>query len=178
MTKSMPLTKSKKLEIVKTIREQYKKAKVTIFANFHGLNVAKVSMLRRALRKDFGDYLVAKKTLAQVALKDEGIELPALPGEMAFIFGSEDPIAVAKGVYDFSRKNEELKILGGIFEGMVVAAESIIQLAKIPPREVLLAQFLSVLQAPMRGLMMTLNGNQRKLVVALSEIAKKKGNFK
>jgi len=171
----MPLTKSKKSEIVKAVREHYKRAKVTIFANFHGLNVAKVSMLRRALRKDSGDYLVAKKTLAQVALKDEGIEMPTLLGEVAFIFGAEDPIAVANAVYNFSRKNEELKILGGIFEGMVVAAGSIVQLAKIPPRGVLLAQFLSVLQAPMRGLMMTLNGNQRKLVMALSEIAKKKG---
>ena len=170
----MPLTKSKKDEIVASIKKSYKDAKVTIFANFHGLNVAKVSNLRRALRKDSADYIVAKKTLAEVALKDEGIKMPILPGEVAFVFGSQDAIAVAKDVHDFARKNEELKILGGIFEGVVVAAESIVKLAKIPPREVLLAQLLSVFQAPMHGFMTILNGNQRKLVMALSEIAKKK----
>ncbi len=171
----MPLTKSQKQEAVESVRSKFKESEIMLFANFHGLNVAKSSELRRALRKNSGEYLVTKKTLAEVALRDEGVALPQLEGEAAFIFGKKDAVSIAKTLYDFAKKNiEAIKILGGYFEGKMLDAASVTQLAKIPPREILIAQFMSVLQAPQRNLVGVLGGNIRGLVQVLGQIKSKK----
>ena len=100
--------------------------------------------------------------------------MPKLDGEVAFIMSGKEALAVAKEVYAFSKKNrEETTIIGGVFQKSVVDASAITRLAQIPPREVLIAQLLGVLQGPMRGFMAVLNGNQRKLVTALKQIADK-----
>lgn len=167
----MALTRSKKEEIVEMLTDEARKAQAIIFARFHGLSVAKALELRRLLRGVGARYAVAKKTLAAIALGNSGIELPKLEGEIAFVFG-DDPIETAKGVYEFVRKNEELVIAGGVYENRLVDADTVVRLAKIPPREVLLSQFISIIQAPQRGLVGVLGGNLRKLVFVLGQIKK------
>lgn len=169
----MAITRTKKEIIVAKLTGAFKTAPLLAFVNFRGLSVAKASMLRRALRGADAEYIVAKKTLARVALKTAGVELPALPDEVAFVF-ARDAIAGAKAVYEFGRMNKEVRIAGGVYEGAVVDADVVMRLAKIPPREVLLAQVVFMLQSPMRGFVGVLNGNQRKLVRVLTNIAGKK----
>ena len=152
-----------------------------IFLRFSGLSVAKASELRRKLREAGASYMVAKKRLARLVLKEKSIDMPALEGEVAFIFsggelaaGSSDAmLAAAKAVHVFTKANKETSVLGGILEMRAVDAGVITRLAQIPPREVLLAQILGVLQGPMRGFMGVLNGPQRGLVTALKQIAEK-----
>ena len=179
----MPLTKPQKEEIVSRFSTAFKKSSLLIFLNFHGLSVAKGSELRRKLRQAGAIYLVAKKRLAHLVLKQENIEMPKLEGEVAFVFGggelaggSDDAaLAAAREVESFAKTHQEgVKILGGVFEKALLDMAGIVRLAKIPSRPVLLSQLLGVLQGPARELVGVLNGNQRKLVMALREIVKKK----
>lgn len=171
----MAITKAKKEQIVSKLSKLVKKADLVVFLKFKKLTVAKASDLRRKLRGVGASYTVAKKRLARLVLKNEGVEMPKLEGEVAFIVSGEEPIAAAKEVQAFAKANkEEAVILGGVFEKIIVDAAAVVRLASIPPREVLIAQVLGIMQGPMRGFMGVLNGNQRKLVTALTQIADKK----
>lgn len=174
----MAITRAKKEEIVSKIAEFFRKTKLLIFLHFKGLSVADSTDLRRKLRAAGGaSYYVAKKRLFHLALKKEGMEVPPIAGEVGFVFSGDDPLQAAKEVYAFVKARKGIEIGGGIFERTIVDGDVIKRLALIPPREVLLAQLLGVLQGPMRGLAGMLAGPQRGLVVALKQIAEKNKNI-
>ena len=161
----MAITKDKKSEIIHKVKEIITKGKSIVFVNFHGLTVAGVNELRRNLRAKEVGYYVAKKTLIKRALAEAPITgvLPELDGEVAVAFG-EDALTPVKEIYDFHKKNTEMiKIIGGVVEGAYASAEQMLALAKIPSREVLLGQFVNVINSSIQG-----------LVIALDAIAKKK----
>lgn len=74
-----------------------------------------------------------------------------LTGPTAIAFGGDDVVAPAKILNDFAKKNDALKLKGGVLEGQVVGADQIKALAELPSRDGLLSMLLSVLQAPMRN---------------------------
>ncbi|MFA5022945.1 MAG: 50S ribosomal protein L10 [Candidatus Paceibacterota bacterium] len=161
----MAITKEQKSEIIAKVKEIVTKGKSIVFVNFHGLTVAGVNELRRNLRAKGIGYYVAKKTLIKRAFDGSPITgvLPELDGEVAVAYG-EDALAPVKEIYDFHKKNAEvIKIIGGVFEGAYAAAEKMLALAKIPGREILLGQFVNVINSPIQG-----------LVIALDALAKKK----
>lgn len=161
----MALTKEKKIEIVDKLKKIIKSAKSLVFVNFHGLNVADVTTLRKTLRPLNIGYVVSKKTLLTRALseiKTEG-QLPELPGEIALVYG-EDMLAPSREIYNFHKDHKEtIKIVGGIFEGKYMDTVAMLSIATIPGREVLLAQFVNLINSPIQ-----------RFAVTLSEIAKKK----
>ena len=161
------ITKQQKSEIIDNLKNDIKKSSIVMFANFHGLNVKLVSELRRLLRQAGAKYFVTRKTLVKKALEASsfGGEMPKMEGETAVVYTEGDPLSSASALNNFAKTNKFLKILGGIFESQYVGADRVIALAGIPSREVLLSQFLNIISSPKRG-----------LVVALSEIAKKKQN--
>ena len=165
----MPLTKEQKKDIVGKLAERLGKARILIFANFHGLSVKKTSELRKQLKNVESEYIVAKKTLLGVAAKDVGLELgrERLDGEIgvAFCGSAEDAnLATAKEIATFSRKNKDiLKIIGGFWGKNWIDIEEIKKLAAIPPREVLLTQLVFMLTQPMASLARVLNEVSKKL---------------
>lgn len=172
----MTSTKEQKSGVLKELHDLAEKAKVMIFANFHGLNVADTSDLRRKLRKEGVEYKVAKKTLVKKVLDSFGFtgERADLEGEVAMIFGYDEPVAPAKTLTAFAKKHEGLKVLGGVFESAYVDKAAVARLATIPSREVLIAQVLQVMNSPARGLVVTLNAVPGGLVRVLNQIAVKK----
>ncbi len=165
----MAINKQKKIEIVDKLTELMDKAKTMVFVNFHGLTVAGVNTLRKNLRsKDVG-YYVAKKTLIKRAFAKSSIagEFPVLDGEVAVAF-SEDPISSAKEIYEFQKKNAEvMKIIGGVFENKYMDGKLMLEIAKIPGREVLLGQFVNVINSPIQGLVIALDALAKKKEVAV-----------
>ena len=161
------ITKQQKSEIIDNIKNDVKKSNIVMFANFHGLNVKLVSELRKLLRLTEAKYFVTRKTLVKKALEASSFEgeMPKMEGETAVVYASGDALSSAAALNNFAKRNKFLKILGGIFEKRYIGADRVIALASIPSREVLLSQFLNIINSPKRG-----------LVVALSEIAKKKQN--
>lgn len=161
----MAITKEKKIEIVDKLKEIINKGKSIVFVNFHGLTVAGVNDLRRGLQTKGVGYYVAKKTLIKRAFAGSTIvgDLPNLDGEIAIAYGIDD-LTPVKEVYDFHKKNSAtVKIVGGVFEGSYAEADKMLALAKIPGREVLLAQFVNVINSPIQGLVIALDALAKKL---------------
>ena len=161
----MAITRTKKTEIVDKLKNAFEGAKSLVFVNFKGLTVGNTTDLRRSLKGENVSYTVAKKTLANRVLDDKKFEgdKPTLEGELALAWG-EDLVAPARGVYNFVKKfPENLKILGGVFEGRYITADAMIEIAKIPGLEILRGKFVNIINSPIQ-----------RVAVALSEIAKKK----
>lgn len=174
----MPLTRAKKEEIVKDLKGRIKDAGIMLFANFHGLSVAKATDLRKLLRKESGSYLVVKKTLLDIAFRESDITVPKkLEGEVGILFGTDDALKTLKSIVVFAKANKEIfRILGGIFDGSFIDDLAIKRFAAIPSREALLAQLLNVLSSPASGFVSVLRAVERSFVISLSEIIKKKGD--
>ena len=172
----MPITKAKKQEVAKELVDKFKKAKIAIFSDFHGVSVSKSQALRRLLKKEESEFKVSKKTLLDRALKESGAGLSAkaLQGEIGVAFGYGDEVAPARTLWKFSRQNETFKILGGILGGKILSGKEILALAKLPSREVILGQLVWTLVSPIRGLETVLQGNLRSLVVVLNKIKEQK----
>ena len=165
------LTKTQKTKIVEEFAERFRRQKVAIFSDLHGISVAKATALRRLLRKENAEYKVAKKTLLDRALAAVGIEMKAkdLKGEIGVAFGYGDEATPAKILAKFSKENETFKILGGILSGRILNDLDITALARLPGREQLLGQLAGALSSPLRGLASVLQGNMRNVVVVLNK---------
>lgn len=161
----MAISKQKKGEILKEIESALGKAKSLVFVNFHGLNVAGTTAMRKALREAKVDYYVAKKSLIKRALGGTKVAgaAPELPGELALAWG-DDLVAPSREVYEFQKKNPDaLKILGGIFEGRFMNQSEMMEIATIPPLPVLHGKFVNIINSPIQ-----------RFVIGLSKIAEKK----
>lgn len=142
-----------KEQVVSEIASKLRESASTIVADYRGLNVAQVTQLRKNLREAGIDFQVLKNTLvrratAQAELTDLD---SALTGPTAIAFSKDDVVAAAKVLSEFAKKNDALKVKGGIVEGRYVDVEQIKELANLPSREGLLSMLLSVLQAPIRN---------------------------
>ena len=171
------LNKSQKSAIIEDLKEKATAQKVVIFSDFHGLSVAKQQELRRLLKKENAEYKVAKKTLLERAFAAAKAPFSHInyKGELGVVFGFGDEIAPAKSLAKFARANpDSMKIIGGTLGGRELSREEVLALAKLPGKHELLGQLVGVLVSPIRGLMNVMNGNQRKLVVALGHIVAKK----
>jgi large subunit ribosomal protein L10 len=170
----MAINKQKKVDIVAKLKDKALKANTIVFVNFHGVPVATVTEMRNKLRAEGVGYMVAKKTLIRRAFADAKYEgqLPELDGEIAVAYLSDtsadgDVIAPARGVYDYQKKNPEMvKIVGGVFEDKYMDASAMMSIATIPSREVLLGQFVNVINSPIQGLVMALDAIAKKGEVA------------
>ncbi len=167
------LTRKQKEELIKKLSEKLKIVKSVIFADYRGLKVAQLKELRRKLKGSHVELKVAKKTLIDLALKDADIKNASaknLNGQIALAFSFDDEISGAKILHEYARKNESLKILGGILEGKFLEQTQAVALAKVPSREQSLGHLLGALNAPISGLVSVLGGNLRSLVFVLSQI--------
>lgn len=170
------ITKDKKRKIVEELLEKITKAKAIYFTAFSGLNVSKISQLRDNLRQINTKAKVVKKTLADLSFQKAGFNLNILNKKeqsndsIMFGFAFDDPILSAKIIWQFSKQNENLKILGALMDGKILKTEEVVQLAQIPSREVLLGRLVSSLASPIRNFNYLLNGNIRKLIYTLEAI--------
>jgi len=143
-----------KQQTVAEVADKLKNSASTVLADYRGLNVAQVTELRKRLREAGVEFQVIKNTLTRRA--SEAAELTEinehLVGPTAIAFSKEDPVAAAKIISEFAKKNDALKVKGGVVEGKVVGFDQIKALAELPNREGLLSMLLSVLQAPMRNI--------------------------
>lgn len=152
------LLKSKKEEMIKSLDKALKESESVVFVNFHGMNVADETLLRKGLRDQGVNYKVSRKTLLKRALdkKAEG-EIPELSGEVALAY-SNDKTSSAREIYNFQKEHKGvLEILGGIFEGKFVGKDKMMEIATIPSREVLLSKIAFLLKSPMGALAIAVN---------------------
>jgi len=155
------ITRTEKSELIKDVAQSVKKAKAFFLVDYKGLKVEHITGLRKKLFTLKGEMLVSRNTLAKRALSEQGIQdeviMNSLVGTNAFVFAYEDPAAVAKTIYDFSKENEKLQVKNGFMDGKSMSASQVNFLATLPAKEILQAQLLGVLSAPGTKLVRTLN---------------------
>ncbi len=172
----MALTRRQKEEVVETLHEKFKGSQSVILTKFSKMTVEQSSIIRRQLRDVGGEFKVSKNTLFKLASKDTQIELIEdwFTGQNAVVIAYEDPVRVAKTLLDFIKDNEVLTIEGGVLNGKVIDDKGVEALSKLPTKEVLLAQLLSVMLGPHRSLVQVLAGIPRKFLYALNAIKEQK----
>ncbi len=175
----MPKTKIQKGEIFRTLKEKIAKAKSMIFVGYNALGVKDNEVLRAKLKAESSEYYVPKKTLMNMALKENKIEadLRGFPGKVAAVFSYEDEVASAKILGSFrNEKEKENKItfLGGILEGKLLSSVEVEALSKLPSKQELYAKMVGSLNAPISGIVNVLAGSLRNLVGVLKAIESKK----
>lgn len=149
---------AKKTEI-EAIRAKIEKSQSFVVINYRGLTVEQDTQLRKAFREQKVEYKVLKNTLVRIALNELGYKEfdESLNGPTAVAFGMEDAIAPAKVTSENMEKFKALEVKCGMMDNKYVDAATVAQLAKVPSKPALLSMLLSVLQAPVRGLAVSLN---------------------
>ncbi len=168
--KPQRIAKERKVE---KIREKMHSASSIILSDYRGLDVEKMSELRKKLRGEGIEYEVIKNTLIRLAVKGKRYEqglLPYLKGPTAVAFGYEDPLGGVKILTNFSKEHEALSVKVGIVEGKLIDRERIGELARLPSYEGLLSLVTLMIKSPLQGLVNVLKGNMRNLVFTLKNI--------
>ncbi len=169
---------AEKQAVVAELKTKLSNVKGAVLTNYRGLTVAQDTKLRRKLRDAGVEYRVVKNTMTRIAAKEVGITglETYLEGPTAIAISYTDPVAPAKVISDFIKENklQFLEVKAGIVEGKVIDAAGVKTLASLPPREVLIAQMLAGMQAPIAGLVNVLQGSIRNLVYVLDAVREQK----
>ncbi|MDD2498842.1 MAG: 50S ribosomal protein L10 [Desulfitobacteriaceae bacterium] len=175
MTKKPQLLR--KEQAVNEIKQNIDQSAFSVLTDYRGLDVAEVTELRAKLREAGVTYKVAKNTLIKLAAHDLGIMDvdEHLEGPTAIAF-SVDPVVTAKILTEFAKNHKDLEIKTGLLDKKQVSVDGIKELAKLPPKEILLGQVLGAMQTPLYGFAGSLAGVMRKFVYALDQIREQKAN--
>ena len=154
----MSLNREEKAAVVAEVSAQVASAQAIIVAEYRGLGVGAITVLRRQARES-GVYLrVLKNTLARRAIA--GTPFEGLTDQLVgpLIYGmSSDPVSCAKVLADFAKSNDKLALKGGAMANSVLDTDAVKVLASMPSRDVLLAQLMGTMQAPVAKFVQTLN---------------------
>lgn len=176
---SMPKSRQEKQELIKGLEEKYDNSKSIVFIRFDALTVKENEALRQELKEKGGEYLVAKKTLLDIAFKDKDISgfegAGNLEGRIATVFGYEDEVVPAKVVDKFKGATAgTIEFAGGVLDNKFLSVAEVESLAKVPDKQELYAKMVGSLNAPISGFANVLAGNLRNLVYVLKAVEEKR----
>jgi large subunit ribosomal protein L10 len=170
-------TKQERTRTIEVLENEFRQAGGIYLTDINRISVEKISRLRVNFRKKGIKYLVVKNTLAKIACERCGKKdlIPYLKGTIGVALSKNEPLSPAKIIKDFQKENKELlEIKVASVDGTLFGMQDALRLADIPPREVLLAQLLGCLQAPMANLAGTLNGVLVKFAGTLESLKNQK----
>ncbi len=168
-----------KQQFVETLKTDFSDAQAAVFVGVKGLNVSQIQVLRRQVRANGGTLKVAKITLMRRAIDslDFAADLsPLLKHQLAVIFAQNESPAIAKALYEYSKENKKLEVVGGFLDTKILDKQAVIKLASLPSKEILLAQTCGTLKAPLSGLSCVLSMLILRLLFVLHQIEKKKSS--
>ena len=171
----MSLNLEDKKEVVAEVSARLAKAKAVVLAEYRGLPVEDITVLRSQARAA-GVYLrVLKNTLARRAVQGTPFEKLAdhMVGPLAYGI-SDDPVAAAKVLHAYAKGNEKLVIKGGMMPNHLMTAKEVGSLATMPGREELLARLMGTMQAPIAKFVQTLNEVPAKFVRTVAAVRDQK----
>ena len=150
------MKKEDKERVVADLTERLKNTETLLVADYRGLTMPQIDELRTRLLEHGARFAVVKNTLTRRAAEAAGSEtLLALlegPTAIAFLESDGDPVAVAKALVDAARDTRVLALRGGMLEGRPVEPSEIESLAKLPPLDILRAQVLGAVTAPLTAI--------------------------
>jgi len=168
--------RSKKEELVASLRQSLSDTACVVVTHQTGLTVAEVTSLRRQMRAAGASFKVTKNRLARLALAGTPFERlsPMFTGPTAIAY-SRDPVAAAKVAVEFANRNDKLQIIGGGLGERQLDVEGVKALASLPSLDQLRAKLIGVLQAPASRIAAVLQAPGSQLARVLDAYAKKPG---
>ncbi len=163
--------------ILESLTEDIKSYNVLYLVDYKGLNVEKMTQLRRSLREKDAKIRVIKNTLLQLAQKNAGtsaIGSEMLTGSSAVILSKDDPVSPAKIIKEFLKKNEMPQIKAIVIDDTLYEAEKFKEFAALPGVDELRAKVVGALNSPISGIVFILSGLLRGFVNQIDQLAKKK----
>ncbi|MEO6331836.1 MAG: 50S ribosomal protein L10 [Gemmatimonadaceae bacterium] len=152
------MKRNEKERLVAELKEKLEGATALYYTDFTGLNVKKMTDLRRRFRRAGVEYVVIKNTLALRAVNESGLTGERLRGPTGIVVG-KDAVAAAKVLADFAREFEQKPgIKGGMLDGKSIDTAQVKKLASLPSREQMLADLGAGMQAPIASLIGAMNG--------------------
>ncbi|MCG3174461.1 MAG: 50S ribosomal protein L10 [Myxococcota bacterium] len=171
----MAISRQKKVSILEAFKQQIDGAQSLVASEYKGVTVAQADELRKMCREKGVQYRVLKNNLARLAIKGTAFEpLSAqLTGPIGIASSKEDPAAAARVVVEFAKKVQVFKPRAAVtIDGSLVVGEAnVVALSKMPGKNELRAQFLSVLQGPSRNMVTVLSAAQRGFLTVLQRKA-------
>ena len=166
------MSKTERQATVESLTQLLKGSPDVYVTDFSGLNVLRMTELRRRLRVAGVEYVVVKNTLAQRAFAANGVHAldDHLAGPTGLVLAGADALAGAKVLTEFAREFERPAIKIGLLDGKPVTPDQVKRLADLPPREVLLGQLAGYLQAPLAQLAGVMNGMLYQMVGAFEAL--------
>ena len=159
--KHMPNAKvlESKKAMVEALSGKIKESTSVVFVDYKGITVAQDTELRKMFREANVEYTVVKNTLTRFAAKENGYDFEeVLNGTTAMACTTEDPIAPARIVCEFAKKNKlPLAIKGGVVEGSVLSAAELNGFGELPSKNALVASVLGTFLAPISSLAFVLD---------------------
>src|SRR5918997_2745538 len=164
------MKRTDKEQLVVELKEKIGGAQALYYTDFTGLNVKRMTELRRRFKKANIEYVVIKNTLALRAVNESGLVGERLKGPTGLVV-STDPVAAAKVLSDFAKENDQRPaVKGGLLEGKSLSTAQVKQLASMPSREQMLAELGAGLMAPMAAFAGAMNGLFYMMVGALEAL--------
>jgi len=142
-----------KQAIVADLAEMLKNSPAGVVVNYQGITVDADTKMRKALREAGVKYMVMKNSMTGRACEEVGLGdmKQYLNGMTAIAISESDPVAPAKVLKEYEEKIESFQILAGYLDGAVVDKETVMALAEIPSKEVLIAKLLGSIRSPLYG---------------------------
>ncbi len=170
------MNRSEKAAIIAEVKSKVDAASFAVVTDFKGMTVEELTNLRVKLREVGGEFYVVKNTLARLAFTETQHECikDMFKENCAVALGYEDPVAVAKAVSEFAKSSKLFTLRHGSLQGKMMTAEQVDDLAKLPSKEVLLAQVLGTMNAVPTNFVSLLGNMVRPLLYALKAIEEKK----
>lgn len=173
------MNRQEKEHIIQSLKQNFEHSQASFLVGYKGLDVAQVMQLRKKLHQQGSSFKVAKVTLMRRVASDmPSIEklMPFFKDQVALVFAPKESPAVAKLLYDFSKENQQLMVLAGCMDSVLLNKESVKILASLPTKEVLLAQVCGAIKSPIAGLVQVLNMLIVRLLFVLKKIEEKKAS--
>jgi large subunit ribosomal protein L10 len=171
------MKRDQKEKLIDELATQLGEAQAIYAVDYRGISVPQAAELRASLREQDASFRIVKNTLTLRAADQAGVEAIkelVAEGPTALTFVRGDAALAAKALDTFSRRADVLALKGGLLEGRLLAAEEIRQLARLPGRDLLIAQFAGVVASPLTGLVRGLGSMISGLAVALAQVRDQK----
>jgi large subunit ribosomal protein L10 len=152
------MKRAEKEQLVTELKDKIGGAQALYYTDFTGLNVKRMTELRRRLRKANVEYVVIKNTLALRAVNESGLVGEKLKGPTGLVM-AKDAVGAAKVLSDFAKENDaKPAVKGGMLDGVSIDAAQVKRLAAMPSREQMLAELGAGLQSPLGAFLGAMNG--------------------
>lgn len=170
------MKREEKAAIISELNESFSKSKFSVVADYRGLTVQQMEKIRVELRNVNSEIRVAKNTLLRRAVTDTESDVLSdeFTGTTAVVMAYDDPVGPAKALAKFAEDHDKFIIRSAVLEGEKLGPEELKALSKLPSKEVLLSQLLSVLNGVPTGLVQVLSGVPRKFVYGLQALKDQK----